>query len=144
MPAPLVIEHFEIIEQLRLRFADAVEPIRELALHRGEEALHGRVDAPMCQECCSSSGGHGVASPVIGEEPVVNLTRNEALQAADDVSFAETLSRTAGHVVNRGLMPSHAYGHDAVKGRVGLAMAPAKESVAMRYTARRGNRAHAA
>jgi hypothetical protein len=35
--------------------------------------------------------GRGLASPMIGEESVVDLTRNEALQAADNVSFAETL-----------------------------------------------------
>ena len=87
---------------------------------------------------------HGMASPMIGEEPVVDLTRNEPFQAADDVSFAETLSRSAHHIVHRGLMPSHAHGDDPVERRVGLAMAATKESMAMRHTARRRNRARAA
>ena len=87
---------------------------------------------------------YGFTSPMIGEEPVVNLTDHEALQATDDVPFAETLSRPSRNVVHRGLMPPHAYSDDAVEGRVGLAMAAAKKPVTMRHTARRRNRAGAA
>ena len=81
---------------------------------------------------------------MIGEEPVVDLTRHEPFQTADDVSFAETLSRSARDIVDRPLMPPHAHGDDPVECRVGLAMAAAKESMAMRHTARRRNRARAA
>jgi hypothetical protein len=42
------------------------------------------VEAPMCQECWLGGGSHGMASPMIGEEPVVDLTRHEPLQAADE------------------------------------------------------------
>jgi len=112
-------------------------------LQAAEEGLRDSIEAPMCQECCLGGHRHGIASPMIGQEPVVDLARNEALQAADDVSFTETLSRSARHVVHRGLMPPHAHGHDPVESRVGLAMAAAKESVAMRHTARRWNRARA-
>ena len=35
MPAPLVIEHFDVIEQLHLRFAAAVEPISQSSLAYG-------------------------------------------------------------------------------------------------------------
>ena len=85
-----------------------------------------------------------MAGPMIGEEPVVDLTRNEPLQAPDDVSFAETLSRSARDIVPRGLMPPHAHGDNPVERRVGLAVAAAKESMAMRHTAGGRNRARAA
>ena len=84
-----------------------------------------------------------MASPVIGEESVVDLTRNGALQAADDISLAETLSGPARDIVHPELMPPHAHGDDPVERRIGLAMAAAKESVAMRHTARGRNRTRA-
>src|SRR5512140_3356705 len=40
---PLVIEHFDVVEQLHLRGPVAVEAIAELVLDRREEALHDRV-----------------------------------------------------------------------------------------------------
>src|SRR5438094_1877919 len=43
MTTPLVIEHFDVIEQCHLRVATAVEPIGELRLDCREEALHHRV-----------------------------------------------------------------------------------------------------
>lgn len=41
MPAPLVIEHFDVVEQLHLRVAVAGELVRELALDRGEGLTSG-------------------------------------------------------------------------------------------------------
>src|SRR5258705_9194830 len=43
MAAPLVIEHLNVVEQLHLGLAEAVEAIGELALHGREEAFHHRV-----------------------------------------------------------------------------------------------------
>src|SRR4051794_21888071 len=43
MSASLVIEHFDVVEQLPLGFAAAVEVLAELELYGGEEALHHRV-----------------------------------------------------------------------------------------------------
>ena len=43
MPPFLVIDHFDVIEQLHLRVPIAVEVFAELALDRREEALHHRV-----------------------------------------------------------------------------------------------------
>ena len=40
MPPALVREHLDVVEQLHLRFAEAGEPIGELAFHRREEAFH--------------------------------------------------------------------------------------------------------
>ena len=78
MPTTLVIEHLDVVEQALLRVRVTLEPLRLLALHGGEPALDHRVEAPMCQECCLG-GRHDMAGPMIGEEPVVDLTRNEPL-----------------------------------------------------------------
>ena len=43
MPAALVIEQFDVLEQLAFRFATAVEAIGELGLHGREAAFHHRV-----------------------------------------------------------------------------------------------------
>ena len=40
MTTPLVIEHLEVIKQLHLGLAEAVEAIGQLTLDRREEALH--------------------------------------------------------------------------------------------------------
>src|SRR5829696_3676692 len=63
MTPPLVIEHFDVVEQLHLGFSAAVEVLAELELHGGEETLHHRVEAPMCQDCCST-GCHAAALTV--------------------------------------------------------------------------------
>ena len=39
----LVMEHFDVVEQLHLRVSVRVEPIGELTLHGGKEALHDGV-----------------------------------------------------------------------------------------------------
>src|SRR2546427_7871007 len=43
MSSPVVIEHFDVIEQLHLGFTAAREAIGGLALHAREETLHHRV-----------------------------------------------------------------------------------------------------
>src|SRR6266511_2042680 len=51
MAPPLVIEHLDVIEQRHLGLAVTWKPLGLLLLHGGEEALHHRIEAPMCQEC---------------------------------------------------------------------------------------------
>ena len=43
MSPPVVIEHFDVVEQLHFRVPVAVEVLAELALDRREEAFHHRV-----------------------------------------------------------------------------------------------------
>ena len=43
---PLVIEHFDVVEQLHLGLAVAVEVLAEFALDRREEAFHHGIDGP--------------------------------------------------------------------------------------------------
>src|SRR5438094_1854369 len=93
---------------------------------------------------CSRGSGHDSARTVVGEERMVDLARDEALQAADDVLLAQALCCASCHIVHRGLMPAHADRDDSIEGRVGLAMAAVKEPVAMRHPTRCWNRARAA
>ena len=54
MSTALVIEHFDVGEQLHLPLAATVEPIGELAFDRREEAFHhGIVDEPFPEAAAS-------------------------------------------------------------------------------------------
>ena len=43
MPAPLGIEHFDVVEHLHLRCAAALEPVCDFTLHAREDAFHHRI-----------------------------------------------------------------------------------------------------
>ena len=60
----------------------------EFGLVEPVHALGHRVDAPICRECrvgWSRSRGEGDSRPVVVDERVVDLSCDEALEAADDV-----------------------------------------------------------
>jgi hypothetical protein len=66
----------------------------------------------------------------LGNQDVEDLTRDVALEAADDLLLGEALGGSAGHVVLGRLVPAQAPDDDAPQGIVGLAVAAAVESVA--------------
>ena len=99
---------FEVIKQLHLGLAEAVEALGQLTLDRREEALHHSVDAPICQDCCGGAlGGLEVccAQPVILDKGVVDLSSDESLQATDNVFLRQPLGGAAGDVINGRLVP---------------------------------------
>src|SRR3954465_12302033 len=49
-----------------------------------------------------------LSGAVVGQHALVDLTREVALQAADDLSFGESLGGAAGDVVDGGLVEAHA------------------------------------
>ena len=81
---------------------------------------------------------------VIGDEPVVDVACDEALQAADDVLLGESLGGAPPDVVDGRLVPAHQHDHDSVERRVGLSLPASNEPVPVRDTRRRGDRASAA
>ena len=135
----LVIEHLDVIKQLHLRVAVAVEVLAELALDRREEAFRHGVDAPICQDCRGGAlGGLEVccAQPVILDKGVVDLSSDESLQATDNVFLRQPLGGAAGDVINGRLVPAHADDHDSIERRVGLPVASAEQPVPVRDSAR--------
>ena len=102
MTATLVVERLDVVEELHLRFAEAGKPIRQLSLQRREEALHDGIDAPICQDCCGCSSGDlaaRCAGAVVVDEGVVDFTRDESLQAADEVFLGQPLTGASDNVV---------------------------------------------
>ncbi len=104
-----------------------------LRLEEPDDRLGERVDAPMCQESRSGGGVRRGADMMIMEERVVDLSCDKALQAADNVLLAQTLSRAAGDVGHRRFMPAHADGGDAKECCVRLPVPSTKKSVAIGY-----------
>jgi hypothetical protein len=72
MPASLVIEHFEVVEQLHLRLAVTVESFPELALDRREEAFHHGVVVAI------AAPAHTAHDAAAGQEALVVLARVRA------------------------------------------------------------------
>ena len=62
------------------------------SLVQPDHRLGEGVDAPICQDCCGYSSGDlaaRCAGAVVVDEGVVNFTRDESLQAADDVFLGQ-------------------------------------------------------
>src|SRR3954451_8946684 len=66
---PLVIEHFDVVEQLHLRVAATLEVLAELELDRGEERFHDGVVVAI------ATTTHAAHDPVCGEPPLIVLAR---------------------------------------------------------------------
>jgi hypothetical protein len=79
---------------------------------------------------------------VVIDEGTVDFAGDEPLETADDILLAP--GSASVDIIDGGLMRTHTNRDDPVECRVGLAMAAAKEPVAMRHPPRRGNRARAA
>ena len=72
MATPLVIEHFDVIEQRHLRVAVARKPIRFLFFHGCEETLHHRIVIAV------RAPTHAARDSVRRQVPLVVLTRVSA------------------------------------------------------------------
>ena len=72
MASPLVIEHFDEVEQGHLRVAAALEVLTLLAFHSREEAFHHRVVVTI------PAPAHAAGDAMIGEDGLVILARVRA------------------------------------------------------------------
>src|SRR5712692_9679489 len=69
MSTPLVIEHFDVVEQLHLGIPVTFETLPKLALHRREEALHDRVVVAV------AAPTHAARDAVLPEHCLIVLAR---------------------------------------------------------------------
>ena len=114
----------------------------DLGLVEPDHRFGEGIDAPICQDCCGCSSGDlaaRCAGAVVVDEGVVDFTRDESLQAADDVFLGQPLTGASDNVVEGRLVPAHADDHDPVECRVGLAVASAEEPVPVRDPGRGGD-----
>jgi hypothetical protein len=81
MTTPLVIEHFDVVEQLHLGFAAVVEVLSELELHGGEETLHHRVVIAV------AAPAHA-AGDAVGREPPLSRALYSSCSAPHALSRA--------------------------------------------------------
>ncbi len=63
-----------------------------------------------------------VSGLVVGYDALVDLAREEAFQAADDVFFGEAFCGATSDVVDGGLVESHSYYGYSVQRCVGLSV----------------------
>ena len=56
-------------------------------------------DAPICQDTPSGGLDDLLTSAEVGHDALVNLSREEAFQAADDVAFGPASGEASGDVV---------------------------------------------
>src|SRR5690606_38243028 len=75
---------------------------------------------------------------------LVDLSGDESLQAADDVTLGEPFCGASGDVVDGGPVVLHTDDDSAVDGGVGLAVSAPVEAVTVGHPRRSGNRAGAA
>ena len=104
MPALLVVEHLDVIEQLHLRLAVAVEPFAELALHRREERFHDGVVVAV------PAPTHAADNTAVGEEALIVLAGvrgefNWSLQQLYKEKLQWVLRHDVG-LIARGAAPS--------------------------------------
>jgi hypothetical protein len=67
VPPLVVIEHLEVVEQLRFRVCVTFESIAQLEGHRREPALHGRVVVGI------AAAAHAADDSVVREDPLIVL-----------------------------------------------------------------------
>ena len=104
-------------------------------------------DAPICQDTPSGpicqdtpSGGLDdlLTSAEVGHDALVNLSREEAFQAADDVAFGPARGEASGDVVAGRLVEWHPDDDGSIEGRVGVSVAASIEAVPTGGHPRRG------
>ena len=95
-------------------------------------------DAPICQD--TPSGGLDVllTTAEVGHDSLVDLSREEAFQAADDVAFGPASGDASGDVVAGRLVESHPDDDGSREGRVGVSVAASIEAVPTGGHPRRG------
>ena len=95
-------------------------------------------DAPICQDTPSGGLDDLLTSAEVGHDALVNLSREEAFQAADDLTFGATVGRTSHNGVDRWLVVPHADDDRPIEGGVGLAVTASIEAVPTGGHPRRG------
>ena len=87
MSAPLVVEHFDVVEQLHLGLTATLEAVGQFAVHAREEAFHDGVVVTI------AATAHAAGDPVRFEHRLVVLTRGRAaLVGVMQQAGVETLS----------------------------------------------------
>ena len=70
-----------------------------------------------------------MTSAEAGHDALVNLSREEAFQAADDVAFGPASGEASGDVVAGRLVGLHPDDDGSIEGRVGVSVAASIEAV---------------
>ena len=79
-----------------------------------------------------------MTSAEVGHDALVNLSREEAFQAADDVAFGPASGEASGDVVAGRLVGLHPDDDGSIEGRVGVSVAASIEAVPTGGHPRRG------
>ena len=95
-------------------------------------------DAPICQDTPSGGLDDLLTSAEVGHDALVNLSREEAFQAADDVAFGPASGDASGDVVAGRLVELHPDDDGSIEGRVGVSVAASIEAVPTGGHPRRG------
>ena len=95
-------------------------------------------DAPICQDTPSGGLDDLLTSAEVGHDALVNLSREEAFQAADDVAFGPARGDASGDVVAGRLVELHPDDDGSIEGRVGVSVAASIEAVPTGGHPRRG------
>ena len=95
-------------------------------------------DAPICQDTPSGGLDDLLTSAEVGHDALVDLSREEAFQAADDVAFGPASGEASGDVVAGRLVELHPDDDGAIEGRVGVSVAASIEAVPTGGHPRRG------
>ena len=102
------------------------------------EGAGGSTDAPICQDTPSGGLDDLLTSAEVGHDALVNLSRQEAFQAADDVAFGPASGEASGDVVAGRLVELHPDDDGSIEGRVGVSVAASIEAVPTGGHPRRG------
>ena len=86
------------------------------------------IDAPICQDTPSGGLDDLLTSAEVGHDALVNLSREEAFQAADDVAFGPASGEASGDVVAGRLVELHPVDDGSIEGRVGVSVAASIEA----------------
>ena len=117
-------------------------PFRLRAASCGSNSSGGsrpdRTDAPRCQDTPSGGLDDLLTSAEVGHDALVNLSREEAFQAADDVAFGPASGEASGDVVAGRLVEWHPDDDGSIEGRVGVSVAASIEAVPTGGHPRRG------
>src|SRR5690606_35572107 len=110
----------------------------QFGLVEADDRLGHGVDAPICQE--TRSGCLRVlASSMVDHDSLVDLSGDESLQAADDVTLGEPFCGASSDVVDGGPVVLHTDDDSAVDGGVGLTVSAPVEAVTVGHPRRSGN-----
>ena len=108
------------------------------ALRRTDNGPEFGTDAPICQDTPSGGLDDLLTSAEVGHDALVNLSCEEAFQAADDVAFGPASGEASGDVVAGRLVELHPDDDGSIEGRVGVSVAASIEAVPTGGHPRRG------